>query len=722
MDNDSSLTSPGEDQVLAILNDFVAELRAAERQERSAVISRYCLLHPELEDRIRKIGSGTSRVEALVEEGGPSVTGPATGPDFIASAFPPRFGPYRVIRPIGRGGMGEVYEAEEDDLPRRVAVKTIRRAKATNPGQFERFDRERRVLARLHHTHIVPIFATGRQDDLLYFAMPFIRGVPLNELINAASRHSHENGNSPLTSLESLVEVARSEAAETAKRKQEGPPIEGEKTDPGPSSPIRTNGDARTTLPLRYFRAIAAMIADAAEALHHAHEAGVIHRDLKPSNIMIEPSGYPWVLDFGLARLRAELEPTRVTNGCVRTDTQNPNGDPQADGTIDQADHFLTQGPVGTPAYMAPEQHSDGKGVAGDEADGQGHGSRIDARTDVWGLGATLYELLTLQRAFRNRDQIVHGSPDRPRRHVANLPRDLEAVCLKALQKDPGHRYQTAQALADDLRRWLASEPVISRKAHTLRRFGLWAKRNKGWAAAIGIASLAILLLGAGGLILGKNIAAHAEAEAKHFHEKQVEAEQRARILQREALVQDIERINLTPHHSGWRKLIESKVVQGTGLGEDDGRFRTHAIGALRELDAVRSKELPYGAASLAFDPQGRRLFSCSDQDQVIRVWDRETDEKRTLALKGDGPFAFRPDGTALQLANVGREDRSLVLHDLSQEKVLRRFVSPQNDRPRFSAFTITPNGSHIAAIWRAADYKPESEPADNDPPVVMAV
>src|SRR5205823_2073341 len=154
------------------------------------------------------------------------------------------------------------------------------------------------------------------------------------------------------------------------------------------------------------------------------------------------------------------------------------------------------------------------------------------------------------------------------------------------------------------------------RKAHNLRRLGLWAKRNKGWAAAFGVSALAVLLLGAGGLVLGKNIAAHAKAESEHFREKQVEAEQRARILQREALVQDIERINLTPHHSGWRKLIDSKVVQGTGLGKDDGRLRGHAIGALRDLDAVPAKDLPYGASALAFDPQGRRLFSCSDQDQ----------------------------------------------------------------------------------------------------------
>jgi serine/threonine protein kinase/WD40 repeat protein len=700
MDNDSSLTSSGEDPDLAILNQFLAELCAAERQDRSEVISRYCLLHPELEDRIRKIGSGTSRVEALFEEGGPSVTGPATGPDFVASAFPPRFGPYRVIRPIGRGGMGEVYEAEEDDLPRRVAVKTIRRAKAANPGQFERFDRERRVLARLHHTHIVPIFATGRQDDLLYFAMPYIRGVALNELINAASRHSHENGNSPLTNLESLVEVARSEAAETARRKQEGPSIEADKTDPGPSSRNRTNGDARTTLPLRYFRAIAAMIADAAEALHHAHEAGVIHRDLKPSNIMIEPSGYPWVLDFGLARLRAELDPTRSTNSGARTDTQNPGGDPQADGTIDhQVDHFLTLGPVGTPAYMAPEQHLNGNGSATQEADGLEHGAGIDARTDVWGLGATLYELLTLQRAFRNRDQILRGSPDRPRRHVAYLPRDLEAVCLKTLQKDPSHRYQTAQALADDLRRWLASEPVISRKAHTLRRFALWAKRNKGWAAAILISFLAIIGggLGTADYFRIKANAALADAKAAQTESAKKDADLRAvsqleRQHQHELLLQSIQHRRTTPHMEGWSddvwKNIREAGSAGPGGDAIDRALQSQAVADLFGLDIRRIRQIKeFGADSLAFDRHGGLLIGsvvgANDRRRTpisSKLLSSAFQPPRDLATAAHGPVSFRPDDTPVQFVSTDREGKNLdepYLVDMSTGKTLTRFTLP---------------------------------------------
>jgi serine/threonine protein kinase/WD40 repeat protein len=697
MDDDSSLTSPGEDQELAILNRFLAELRASDRHHQSAVISQYCQLHPELSERIRKIGSGTVRAEALFAEGAPSATGPQTGDDFNDLPFPPRFGPYRVIRPIGRGGMGEVYEAEEAALQRRVAVKTIRRARATNPVQLERFDRERQVLARLHHTHIVPIFATGQEDDLLYFAMPYIRGVALNELILAAGRHSRDNGNSPLTSLENLVEVARSESAETARKKQEGPPIEAEKTDPGPPSPIPTNGEAPTSLPLRYFRSIAAMIADAAEALHHAHEAGVIHRDLKPSNIMIEPSGHPWVLDFGLARLKAGQEPTTTTNGHVGTSDQVPEGDREADGTsIHPANRFHTQGPVGTPAYMAPEQHSNGKGSLVVDAVGPEPDSRIDARTDVWGLGATLYELLTLQRAFHDSNQIVHGSPAAPRSHVSNLPRDLEAVCLKALQKVPGHRYQTAQSLADDLRRWLGNQPVLSRKAHTVRRLGLWARRNKGWAAAIVTTALAIVGSLAGG--------------AGYFR-------MQAKANERELALQRIQRVTISSHHQNWWNEAWTEVSR-VANDRADARLQTLAFATLIGFDATTERRFRgFDAHSLAFDSKGRLLTVGSNDPRsetgrlAARLWDgASTQQPAELGVTGEGPVGFLRDGAPIQLV-LDQTGRTLTLVNLAQQSVLHRFEIPgaididsSDDIP--APLGMTREGSIVAAGVRGTDGK----------------
>src|SRR5262249_39473899 len=154
-----------------------------------------------------------------------------------------------------------------------------------------------------------------------------------------------------------------------------------------------------------------------------------------------------------------------------------------------------------------------------------------------------------------------------------------EAVVLKALRKDPAHRYSRAQALANDLRHWLASEPVTARKAHTLRRLGLWARRNKGWAAAIAGAALATLAPGVGGIALGNMIAAHARV-------LQAEAEQRERIRHREGLIQEIQRTRILPHEDGWRKRIESRIVDAKDLGGDRGSLQTQAIASLRELDA----------------------------------------------------------------------------------------------------------------------------------------
>jgi hypothetical protein len=172
-------------------------------------------------------------------------------------------------------------------------------------------------------------------------------------------------------------------------------------------------------------------------------------------------------------------------------------------------------------------------------------------------------------------------------------------------------------------------------------------------------------MLGIGGVLLGKKIAAAAKAEAEvaRVHKEQADAEtqharalqsaaeQRERVRHREVLIQEIQRIRILPHDGGWRKSIEGRIVEAKQLGGDDNSLRTQAIASLRELDAYEIKDLPYPASNLGFDPEGRRLYSCWFKDRVIRVWDSEIDETRTLALKGDGPLAFlylTPAGSAL--------------------------------------------------------------------------
>jgi serine/threonine protein kinase len=633
-------STASDSSVPELLQRFEQDLLQA--PDPAAVLDRYLELHPELAEPLRELAEAIEMLRAT-----PFQPDRESSTARAGTASPTRFGPYRVLRSIGRGGMGEVYEAIEEPLGRHVAVKTIRRSPTTSATLLLRFDRERRTLARLHHTNVVPIYATGSEGDLLYFAMPYLSGASLGQVIWTARSHESSGNGLASSSFEALLKEAHSRSqtlsGDPVASKAAGPEeatagVMGAAATDSPEgrSPATSGpGPGPHRVATAYIRTAVQVMAVVAEGLHHAHEAGIIHRDLKPTNIMVETGGHAWVLDFGLAALKTTPGSGVVTSFALPVIP-----------TATESDATLTVGPIGTAPYMAPEQHRDGK--------------QADVRSDVWGLGVTLYELLTLQRTFATGEAVLNTDPIPPRQLNPGLDSDLEAVVLKSLRKDPADRYPTAQALADDLRHWLASEPVTARKAHTLRRLGLWTKRNKGWAAAVLIAGLAVLSLGIGGLVLGERDAARGQAEARaaRLDEARAQAEARNLEIQRDAAleqerirksevrVQELQRIRILPHDAGWRKRIEGRIIEAKELGGDSGTLRTQAIASLRELDAFERKDLPYAASNLAFDPQSRRLYTCWFQDRVIRVWDQKTEETRTLALKGGGPFAFRPDGT----------------------------------------------------------------------------
>jgi WD40 repeat protein len=397
-----------------------------------------------------------------------------------------------------------------------------------------------------------------------------------------------------------------------------------------------------------------------------------------------------WVLDFGLAAYRA------ARDGDVN---QGGHGE-----SIDGA----ASGIMGTPRYMAPEQFQE----------------RADARTDVWGLGVTLYELLTLRPAFTSRVQIPSSEPGRPREFVGNLPRDLEAICIKALRKDPRQRYATAREFSDDLRRWLAHEPVRARRARTMRRVGLWAKRNKGWAAAITVATLSVLALACSAVSISRVRANQARAETRaskaetaHVNAQLVLVKEHEQALQREKDLVAFHRLRTSPHANGWFDEVWTKVraLRGPIF---DRQLQAQAAASLEGVDARRIKSLPFPGTRLAFDPTGRRIMISGSSlimrgpEQPIRSWDSTTDHLQATEIHGDAAaFGFRPDGTPLLVMVPKNEPSAVQLWDRGKGQVLRTFRSPVESKSKIRAWALTPDGKSVAASAGALNEK--GEPVD---------
>jgi len=343
-----------------------------------------------------------------------------------------RLGDFEIIRQVGRGGMGVVYEAKQVSLGRKVALKVLSGALGLTPQAVQRFKREAEAAGRLHHTNIVPVYATGEEDGTHFYAMELIEGPSLDQIIREARQ---VEGTDPATQSSDLPDAATTTA-------------------PYLNTADDSNADAMAWSSSSigssslYFDTVARLVADVADALDYAHRQGVIHRDIKPSNLLVSPDGRLSLNDFGLARM------------------------------LEQPGMTMTGEFVGTPAYMSPEQIIAGR-------------VPLDHRTDVYSLGATLYELLTLERPFKGeqRDQIlaqiIHKEPRPPKRVNKKIPVDLETICLKALEKDPDRRYQTAGAMAEDLRRYVNRFAISAGRIGPVRRLVKLARRHPGCAAGL---------------------------------------------------------------------------------------------------------------------------------------------------------------------------------------------------------------------------------------------
>jgi serine/threonine protein kinase len=512
-------------------------------------------------------------------------------------------GDFRIVREVGRGGMGIVYEAEQISLGRHVALKVLPYAATMDAKQLQRFKNEAKAAASLHHEHIVPIHAVGCERGVHYYAMQFIDGSTLAQLIagRAGSRERPVGPQAPETcEYRGGLTPPRSPDAPTA-------PVAALSTEPG-----GPNGRA-------FYRAAAQLIAQAADALEHAHSLGIVHRDVKPANLLVDTAGKLYVSDFGLARF-------------------GPDAGLTLSGDL-----------VGTLRYMAPEQALARHGV-------------VNHRADVYALGATLYELLTGRPAVDATEraevlrQIAFGEPAAPRKSDKAIPAELETISLKCLAKDPDERYATAGELAEDLRRWLEDQPISAKPPGLGQRVRRWGWRHGAFVwAGVAVLLVGFLLASVCAFLLWKERQATLAAWSQEARQRAI-AEDREGHVRRHSYAGDIYQAYLLRDRNdplGARQLLARHVPEPDR--EDLRGFEWyHLDRAWKAHDGAVLSHDHRHVHAVAFSPDSAVLATAGGDGTVI-VWDvpSRAPKFRLTGPKADvNGVAFSPDGVLIATAS----------------------------------------------------------------------
>jgi serine/threonine protein kinase/WD40 repeat protein len=588
--------------------------------------------------------------------------------------------------------MGIVYQARQVSLNRPVALKMIAAGQLATPALIQRFRLEAEAAARLNHPNIVPIYEVGEHQGQHFYSMKLVEGGTLADRIAGGKVRKWESGNQhAILGSHSL-------------------------TVPPAHFQPKAAGGSRASPPSS--RGAAELLVVISRAVHYAHQRGVLHRDLKPTNILLDAQGEPHVTDFGLAKLAG-----------------------------DESSLTQTTAALGTPAYMSPEQAA-------------GHAKQITTAADVYGLGAILYELLTGQPPFRAETaletmrRVVEEEPAPPslvrgsRREEAlvnskrgtrsaelhqslltsaateELDRDLETICLKCLHKEPTARYPSAGALVEDLDRWLAGEPILARPAGAAERLLRWCRRKPALAAALGIATILLLVVLIGSPIaafrirqaqreaLGKlreSHLAHAQANrlsgrpGRRYESLEVIAKAAAMNPSpelREALRNEaIACMALTDLRVA--KQWEMKSSRWEGRLCFDASVKLYAqVTEKREItirqvtDDREVARLPAQKSAVTwihfFSPDSRYLAAYHQRDANY-IWDLSS-QKVLMRLPADESPCFSPDSRSVAVA---REDGGLAFHALSPSNELRRVSFGQ----RLLNIKFHPAGAKLAGI-----------------------
>ncbi|MFH1999464.1 MAG: protein kinase [Planctomycetota bacterium] len=609
----------------------------------------FCKAHagcgPELRERINDflfVAEGINHEAAT--PGGPAPG--ASGLDLGAGRV---LGEFEIIKEIGRGGMGVVYEAKQLSLHRRVALKVLPPHLSWSDEAVLKFRREAEAGSRQNHPGLVAVHAVGQHEGIHFIAQELVEG--------------------GLSLADRIAELRKTNK--------------------------RPNG---------YYHSVAKLTSKIAQALHHAHTAGVIHRDIKPSNILIDPNGLPKVSDFGLARVEDAL-------------------------ALSRSGHL-----AGTPYYMSPEQ-------------AESRRSGIDHRTDIYSLGVTLYEMLTHTIPFEGNTsqevlkKILTAEPRNPRQVKPDVPRDLSVICLKAMEKRPEHRYATMGDFADDLMRFIEGRPIMAQPTGAITRVFKRIRRNPAFSAAAGSAAFAILAL----LIIGPILYVQSVEDKNKLEDSLVERKGQERIsLSSRAKEKALENPGLgillglegmkVPTTKDGRLYFNPIAIEGLldallacheikTLGaslarhcamspDNQGVVMANEDGSPRVLDIESGKErfrLEGHIAAIntvAYSLDGSRIVTASD-DWTVRLWDAA---KGTLIATFEHDDKVRSavcnqEGTRILSAS---DDMTAWLWDIKTHKMAQRFIG--HAFPVLSAFfhpeenrIITASADGTVRIWDIA-------------------
>lgn len=508
-----------------------------------------------------------------------------------APAPPPsQIGEFRIIEEIARGGMGVVYRAFHERLEREVAIKTLKKKTART-----RFLNERQILAQFHQTNIVAIHEAGEDDGEPYIVMPYIHGATLAQIVRTATelRNTPTRSGATASTLSDLAALAR-------RPRSESPTTPRRRTSKRVARPFRFPND--------YYRSVAACVVDLAQAIAACHRKNIVHRDLKPDNVMVDQEGRSWIIDFGIAtKLNGQPQPDS-------SDKPENQSSPHAFPSInsESVPRLVTaSGVAGTPAYMAPEQLEE----------------RYSKSTDIWGLGTILYELLAFRRAIDAPPTMSGSSPlaghvavrqrlaTSPRRHNRDVPRDLEAICLKCLQPQPERRYSSVSKLVDDLEHWLNDEPVSARRAAVWEHAYKWARRRRAAATAL-ISFLVLLVAVAVGLFF----------HSQRIGESLAETQQRERAIRRHTYA-----LKMSAGYRAWQhaKLDHvARILKEEAVPLNDGSaligWEWYLLNGACQSEQASLAGHTSAIRSVIYAPSGDRLFS-ADAAGNIKVWDRAT-------------------------------------------------------------------------------------------------